>query len=358
MDTCSNQNIDISGSWPENGLETVGVCPVCESKEKVKLYEGLKDRVFFCAPGEWTLWKCLGCGSAYLNPRPNKESVGLAYRNYFTHESSLNKSLSEFTLWRRLRRSFANGYRNYYFKTDLHPSNFLGIGLKLFPSQRNLIESSFRNLEKSFPVGQNLLDIGCGNGDFLYYAKSTGRKVTGVELDTQAVSVARAKGLDVRLGGVEAINPEKERFDIITIGHVIEHVHDPIDLLRKCYLLLKKNGYIWIDMPNIDAIGHAIYGGNWRDLDPPRHLVLFSYNSLRKALIEAGFSNIQDQPYRPLCKDIFPVSEAISEGKRDAINTSVKSSSALCKQNIRKSEKIARKKPEVREFITIKAWKI
>jgi 2-polyprenyl-3-methyl-5-hydroxy-6-metoxy-1,4-benzoquinol methylase len=358
MDTYSNQNIDISGSWPENGLELVEVCPVCESKERVKLYEGLKDRIFWCAPGEWTLWKCLGCGSAYLNPRPNKESIYLAYTSYSTHESSYSKPLAELGLWRYFRRSTANGYRNFMHKTNLHPSSFLGIALAFFPSQRNKIDWRFCNLDKNFPSGQKLLDVGCGNGDFLYFAKSTGRDVIGVDMDPKAVLVAQNKGLNVKLGGVDVLNPDEEEFDIITLGHVIEHVHNPVNLLRQCYRLLKKNGYIWIDTPNIESEGHRIYGINWTLLDPPRHLALFSYNSLRKILEDVGFSNIQDQPYRPLCKDIYPTSEAISKGKEDAINIKIKSSSDLCKKNIKRAGKIERENPNVRECITIKAWKI
>jgi SAM-dependent methyltransferase len=341
--------------WPENGLEILGLCPICESMKRTKLYEGLKDRLFYCSPGEWTLWKCSNCGSAYIDPRPNKETISLAYANYFTHESSPN-TLKELGLWRWFRRSFANGYRNYFFKTNLHPSNFIGTILALFPSQRNTIESSLRNIDKKFSISQKLLDIGCGNGDFLYSAKTTGREVTGVEIDTEAASIARAKGLDVRTGDISVLDSDKESFDIITLGHVIEHVHDPLSLLRKCYQLLKKNGYIWIDTPNIDSEGHRIYGLNWKDLDPPRHIILFSYESLRMALRNAGFCNIQDMSYRPLCK-VFPKSEALFEGKRDATEANLKSASALCKQYIKMAEKLARKNPQARESITIKAWK-
>ncbi len=347
--------IDINQPWPESGIENVDRCPVCGSSDNILLYSGLKDRVFFCAPGEWTLWRCKNCSSAYINPRPDKETIGLAYRKYFTHETAFNsESIKKLGLWKRFRRTLANGYRNYKLGSNLRPSSKLGIALTLFPDQRHILDSSFRNLEKSNSATQRLLDIGCGNGDFLYFAKSTGREVVGIDLDEEAVSVARKNGLDVRLGTIDILDPEKEKFDIITLGHVIEHVHDPLYLLRKCYNLLNKNGYIWIDTPNIDSEGHRIYGRNWRDLDAPRHLVLFSYDSLRNVLRDAGFFKIQDQPYRPLCKDIFQSSEAILKGE-DPFNKLYHFSKEL-RLNIKKAEIVSRNEPVKREFITIKAW--
>ncbi len=349
------ETIDINQPWPENGIENVDKCPVCRSLDKVLLYDGLKDRVFFCAPGEWKLWRCKSCSSAYLDPRPTKETIGLAYRHYFTHETTFNKPIKELSLWKRFRRTLANGYRNYKSGSNLHPASKIGIALTLFPDQRHILDSSLRGIEKSNPVNQRLLDIGCGNGDFLYFAKSTGREVVGIDLDEEAVSVARKNGLDVRLGNIDVLNPEKEKFDIITIGHVIEHVHDPLYLLRKCYGLLNKSGYVWIDTPNIDSEGHRIYGRNWGDLDPPRHLALFSYNSLRNVLRDAGFSKIQDQPYRPLCKDTFQSSEAILK-REDPYNKLYHFSNEL-RLNIKKAKIVSRYEPVKREYITIKAWR-
>ena len=169
----NKETIDINQPWPENGVENIDKCPVCGSSDKILLYNGLKDRVVFCAPGEWILWQCKGCSSAYMNPRPNKETIGLAYRNYFTHETTLNKPIKELGLWKRFRRTLANGYRNYKFGTNLHPANKIGIALALFPNQRYILDSAFCNLEKNTTASQRLLDIGCGNGDFLYFVKKT-----------------------------------------------------------------------------------------------------------------------------------------------------------------------------------------
>ena len=103
--------------WPAHGLEYVNCCPVCCSTERKLLYEGLTDRVFFCAPGEWTLYRCQQCGSAYLDPRPTLDTIGLAYSKYFTHNCDDRGNIQNLSWFRRIRRILANGYLNYRFGT-------------------------------------------------------------------------------------------------------------------------------------------------------------------------------------------------------------------------------------------------
>ena len=71
--------------WPRDGLEAVAACPVCGGERRVRMYDGLRDRLF-SAPGEWALWRCGGCRSAYLDPRPTAETLGLAYADYMHHQ--------------------------------------------------------------------------------------------------------------------------------------------------------------------------------------------------------------------------------------------------------------------------------
>jgi 2-polyprenyl-3-methyl-5-hydroxy-6-metoxy-1,4-benzoquinol methylase len=349
-----NKNIKIDNSWSDDSLEIVEKCPVCGSKEKTTLYKGLEDLLCY-VPGKWILYKCLVCNSAFINPRPNKRNILYAYKDYYTHESSLDITIKKNGLLRWFRRAFANGYRNYMYKTNLRPSIFLGMILVFFPSERNKVESSCRNLSIKFPSGHRLLDIGCGNGDFLYFAKSTGRKVVGIDFDEKAVRKAKENGLDVRLGDVDVLG-DGEKFDIITLSQVIEHVHDPYYLLLKCYSLLNKNGYIWIDTPNLSSIGHKIYRSNWRGLEPPRHLVLFSYDSLLNTLQKIGFSKIENMPYRNICKDIFKSSDLIYKRKYNFNKTNLFTSLERL-YRIKTSEILERNDPSKAEFITIKAWK-
>jgi len=341
--------------WPADGLERVVQCPVCGSRERHLLYGGLTDRVFRCAPGHWDLYQCEGCRSAYLDPRPTRATIGIAYSTYFTHKINSKADIEGLGLARRFKRTLANGYRNHRFGTSLQPASWLGVlAAQLLPSQRGSVEAEFRHIPKAKP-GSKLLDVGCGNGEFLTLARSAGWDVVGLDFDPSAVKVARSRGLDVRQGSVEALDPAKESFDGVTLSHVIEHVHDPLAVLHQCHALLKPGGWIWIETPNIESLGHQRYRSDWRGLEPPRHLVLFSRDALVQALEQADFHAIADQPYRPLCSAIFAASEAIANGSEAAFAATCLSQHA--RFAARATERDAMLDPAKREFITAKAWK-
>ena len=95
-------------------------------------------------------------------------------------------------------------------------------------------------------ANERLLDLGCGNGSFLLRARCAGWDVVGLDPDPKAVEVACSQGLDVRLGDLGTLDPSIEQFDVITLAHVIEHVHHPAKVLEACYRLLRTGGFLWI----------------------------------------------------------------------------------------------------------------
>src|SRR5216110_445493 len=102
--TSSPSTLEIDrASWPYTGLESVELCPVCGSASRELLYSRLRDRVFFCAPGEWELYGCVKCGTGFLDPRPNAATIGLAYSSYFTHNSAGDVGATPRSWWRRRR---------------------------------------------------------------------------------------------------------------------------------------------------------------------------------------------------------------------------------------------------------------
>ena len=339
--------------WPQNGLESVPCCPVCGEEKRKRLHTNMTDRVYFCAPGEWSLFQCKSCASAYLDPRPNIETIGMAYETYHTHESF---SAPSRTFSDKLKLKLRNGYFNYRYGTKLYPENRLGIIAAFFMrNRRKVLDLTLRHLPKA-KLGSSLLDLGCGNGYFLSYARNAGWDVVGVDLDPKAVSVATQNGLDVRLGSIDIIDSSKEQFDVITLSHVIEHVHQPIDVLNACYKLLKPGGFLWIETPNIESEGHRIFGRYWRGLEPPRHLVLFTYKSLLNTLTKVGYAEVELQPYRLQCEGLFQSSKNVMHYDKSR-QFEKKSSSLVLRSLVKKSEKIAKRDPSKREFITVKAWK-
>lgn len=344
----------VSQDWPSEGLEHVEHCPVCNAVERLLLYDDLQDRIFFCAPGSWRLYGCRSCGSAYLDPRPTPAAIGLAYGTYFTHAENPSEKFEHLNWFRRIRRMLANGYRNHRFGTNFQPANRLGVVVaKLLARQRGVIDAELRHIPRGSP-GMRLLDVGCGNGEFLVRARAKGWDVVGVDPDPKAVEVACSRDLDVRQGGVETLDPGRERFDGITLSHVIEHVHDPLTVLRMCHTLLKPGGWIWLETPNLDALGRQRYQANWRGIEPPRHLVLFTRISLAQTLQLTGFHAIQDQPYRPLCSNIFAASEAIARSENPWGTTHL---SKEGRRAVKNAERKAHNDPRLREFITLIAWK-
>lgn len=300
-------------SWPDDELESVNACPVCGSSVRKILHEGLVDNAFFVAPGRWVLQRCCGCNSAYLDHRPNRASIGKAYGTYYTHKSAPSQvELTKLGLFRQLRRMLANGYLNYRYGAKREPSSRFGTWLvNLLPAQRSVLDMQYRYLPKP-TCGQRLLDVGCGNGDFLVNAKEAGWMVTGLEPDAKAAKAAQERGLDIVVGVIDALAEQSSVYDVITLSHVIEHVHEPRQLLQSVHRLLKPGGVVYIDTPNINSLGAELFKKNWRGIETPRHLVLFTQSSLEALLIENGFGEIRMKRRADVQKGMFLISKQLA----------------------------------------------
>jgi SAM-dependent methyltransferase len=160
-----------------------------------------------------------------------------------------------------------------------------------------------------------VLDVGCGDGAFLALAQRSGWQVLGLEPDAQAAAVAQEQGVPVRVGGLEALADRHAAFDVITLAHVIEHVADPVATLRACHRLLKPGGQLWLETPNAAGQGLRAFGHHWRGLEAPRHLVLFTPQSLQRALAEAGFERLHHPPSPSVRRWMAERSLAIQQGR-------------------------------------------
>jgi len=141
------------------------------------------------------------------------------------------------------------------------------------------------------PAGR-LLEVGCGSGKRLARMKALGWNVMGQEIDPAAAHYVQKKwSIDVHLGSLETMSLPEEKYDVIIMSHVIEHVHDPVGLLSTCRNLLKNNGLLAMLTPNAESYGHHKFGKAWRGLEPPRHLHLFTCETLVQVSQDAGFSH-------------------------------------------------------------------
>jgi 2-polyprenyl-3-methyl-5-hydroxy-6-metoxy-1,4-benzoquinol methylase len=289
----TSQSFDsVPKEWPKDMLESIDVCPVCGSIDVKSLEEGLLDFMSKPVSGPWSINACQACGVGYLAPRPDRESIGEAYRHYYTHSSEKDDLVH--SCFRSIRSflaekyyATASGYGNF---TDR--SVYLLVKL-LFPLSL-YFDAKSRHIFSLKKQPGKLLDIGCGNGQFLKFADRFGWRVVGVDFDAEAVREARSCGLDVRLGDIGVID-SGERYDFITLSHVIEHVYDPVELLRSCYGLLNDGGVLWLETPNIESMGYAYYKSSWRGLEPPRHIMLFNIKTLNEMFLKAGFQRAEQK---------------------------------------------------------------
>jgi len=133
-----------------------------------------------------------------------------------------------------------------------------------------------------------LLDIGCGDGSFLHAARERGWRVFGTELNPQQ---ARQRGLYV----VTDINEiaESAPFDCITLWHSLEHLRDPLNVLKTIRRLLSPTGVLLIAVPDSGGLQATLFGRKWVHLDVPRHLYHYGKTSLSMILQATGFFPVQ-----------------------------------------------------------------
>lgn len=302
---------DADGEWPAGGLETVGACPVCGGTATSAFYSGLHDRAFRSAPGSWTLVRCGDCRSGYLDPRPTRETIGLAYRSYYTHGSTTAPPPVG-----PLRQGLANDYRKARWGYDQgHAIPGGRLIPRVAPTRGALVDREIRHLP-AIPGGR-LLDLGSGSGAFLSQMAALGWRAHGIDPDPAAVASAREAGLSVTQGTLGDLDLEEHAgaFDAVTLSHVIEHLHDPAEDLRRIHRLLRPGGLLWIATPNLEALGLRRFGHDWLGLDPPRHLVLFTRGSLEKLLRDTGFEPQPAPPTSPHALQMFSQSAAIRQGR-------------------------------------------
>lgn len=349
----SENNLPWHTSWPADELEHVPVCPVCGGAARQMLHENLVDNVFFVAPGHWILYRCTQCKNAYLDPRPDQASIGKAYGTYYTHAAGETRTGSGNSgPLHRLKLRLSNGYVNQRYGTRREPASPSGSWLaKLLPRQRQRLDVEFRYLQKP-RAGQTLLDIGCGNGDFLLNAREAGWDVAGIDPDPKAVAVATQRGLDVSVGSVESLTGRSGCYDAITLSHVLEHVHDPRLVVQAIHRLLKPGGVIYVDTPNIESRGAQFWGKNWRGLETPRHLVLFSLEGLVGLLKAVGFENLKIKRRTAVRKFVYLSSLRMQLGKSPNGREPAKLPLML-----RMKLKYTVTRAEQEEFLTLIAWK-
>src|SRR5688572_4259641 len=142
----------------------------------------------------------------------------------------------------------------------------------------------------------SILDFGCGTGEFLNTMKNSGWDITGVEPSAEARLKAEILNSTKICGSLAELS--NNQFDVITAWHVIEHVPDLLQTTQTLKSLLKKDGIIFMAVPNYQSPDGTSYQEHWAGFDVPRHLWHFSKKSMSTLLTSTGLKLIDTIPMK------------------------------------------------------------
>lgn len=220
----------------ENLMENID-CIICGESNNSLYYESIQNRLNI---GEtFSIVQCEKCGFKYLNPRPTIESIEKYYdvEEYHPHKISKKSRID-----------------------------------KVYLKIRNInINTKKKILNRLARQNESLLDVGCGTGEFIEAMKINGWDVSGMETAKEARDMAKRDDIQI----FDDLENVDNKFHVITMWHVLEHIHDVPGLMNNLNRLLADDGYLIIAVPNIDSFDAKFYKENWIALDTPRHLYHF-----------------------------------------------------------------------------------
>lgn len=268
-------------------LEIITKCPLCAAPELTPIFNCTDNLV---SHEQFGLVDCNSCGLRLTSPRPSPINIGTYYQSedYVSHSGT--------------SRGFVHTLYHYVRSYTLY-------------QKFQLIRHYHKN--------GNLLDYGAGSGEFLASMKRRGYSISGIEPDAQTRKRALEKN------GIELFAPSSideasndKTFNVITMWHVLEHVHDPKTLLIKLRNQLNKSGTLIIAVPNYYSKDATIYGSEWAAYDVPRHLFHFTQKTMTKLARLSGF---EIQKVVPMYFDAYYVSMLSEKNKGGGIIRGVKS---------------------------------
>ena len=143
---------------------------------------------------------------------------------------------------------------------------------------------------------KSILDIGCGTGDFLVACKKSGFQVCGIEPSKKAKEIVTSKIQADLFDDISDLNTQK--FDVITMWHVLEHVPNLKDYISILKTLLKPNGTLIIAVPNFKSYDANYYKEFWAAYDVPRHLSHFSKKAISKLFLKEKMEVVKILPMK------------------------------------------------------------
>ncbi len=146
--------------------------------------------------------------------------------------------------------------------------------------------------------GATLLDVGCGEGFFLFNADNAGYRTKGIELSREAAAYGKKEfNLEIEAMAFEELNLPENYFDVVTMWQVLEHIPHPLETLKEAHRILKPGGLIAASTPDFGGIPSRILRRNWWNIRS-LHINQFTTSTLIGILQNAGFRNVSSVSYR------------------------------------------------------------
>lgn len=241
--------------------ENITSCPVCEHQN---FSEFLRSKDFTVTGEEFELKKCDQCNMIITSPRPTQESIGKYYasENYISH-SGKSKTL------------FDKIYLN---------------------ARRITLKWKYQIISEYYQSPANILDYGCGTGEFLNFMKKKDWQIIGIEPAEHARQKAKQLLENKVFSDLSNIKPSS--LEIITLWHVLEHIHDLNNTIQKLKSFLTKSGHLLIAVPNPNSHDCQHYKDHWAGYDVPRHLWHFTQETMTALLKKNGLKVVDIKPMK------------------------------------------------------------
>lgn len=259
-------------------LDSLNQCPLCDSTEITPSKEVIDYAV---TKETFTIWECASCSLLFTNPRPKAADIGPYY-----------------------------DFDDYYSHTDESRGVIANIYQKV---KTYSIRQKIKQLDSLILQKGSLLDYGCGTGELIHQAQNHGWQVKGVEPNTKARNIASSKLPGQIVESTDFLDIS-DQFDIITLYHVLEHIHTLNKTVAQLLSKLKPNGFMLIAVPNPISPDSQAYDNHWAGWDVPRHLYHFTYSSILEFGKRNRLTLIQSSPLK---FDSFYVS-LLSEGYKNS----------------------------------------
>jgi SAM-dependent methyltransferase len=237
-------------------------CPLgCEREDELILVG--RDRIHNL-PGEFQVVKCRSCGLLRTNPRPTIDTIGLYYPDeYGPYQTTQVMSGAGRACW----RSWAKGLIS-----------------KWMPFHYEAIPA--------LPPGR-MLEIGCASGSYLHKMALKGWQVTGIEPSANAAARAQQLGYAVHVGSVEQAPDAAEPYDLVVGWMVLEHLHEPVDVLKKLHQWTRPGGWLALSVPDAGAKEFRFFKDAWYALQLPNHLYHYTPTTLRCMIRSTGWRPVK-----------------------------------------------------------------